>query len=335
VSVLVTGGAGYIGSHAVLALVDQGEEVIVLDNLTRGHRRLVDESRVELVVGDIGDRHLVRNILTGHPVESVMHFAACAYVGESMKCPAKYYQNNVASLINLLNETVGADVSKFIFSSTCATYGEPAESPVTESCPQVPVNPYGAGKLMAERILRDYDRAYGLKSVVFRYFNAAGADPQLRSGERHEPETHLIPLVLDTAAGGRSDISVYGRDYPTFDGTCIRDYVHVTDVAGAHLQGLKFLIKQGQSDTFNLSNGQGYSVQEVIDTAARVTGSTIPVVSADRRPGDPPVLIGNSDKARRLLGWEPQYRALEEIIQHAWSWHQLSSQEVAGCRGGF
>ncbi len=293
-TILVTGGAGYIGSHTVLALKQVGYEVVILDNLVYGHRDLVEKVlQVELVVGDTNDRALLDKLFTERTFDAVMHFSAYAYVGESV-----------------------------VFSSTCATYGVPSEVPIPEDHPQNPINPYGATKLMVERILTDFDVAYGLKSVRFRYFNAAGADPNGNLGEDHNPETHLIPLVLQTALGVRESVSIFGTDYPTPDGTCIRDYIHVSDLADAHILGLEYLLKGGNSAVFNLGNGSGFSVREVIDTAKKVTGKQIKVIECERRPGDPPALIGSGDKARQTLGWEPKYAGLEDILTHAWNWHQ-------------
>ncbi|MBD2463900.1 UDP-glucose 4-epimerase GalE [Oscillatoria sp. FACHB-1407] len=322
-TILVTGGAGYIGSHAVLALQQAGYGVVVLDNLVYGHRELVEEVlKTELVIGDTGDRQLLSNLFASHDIAAVMHFAAYAYVGESVATPAKYYRNNVLGTLTLLEAMLEADIKTFVFSSTCATYGIPKTVPIPEDHPQHPINPYGATKLMVERILLDFDAAYNFRSVFFRYFNAAGADPLGRIGEDHNPETHLIPLVLQTALGRRSAVSVFGTDYPTPDGTCIRDYIHVSDLATAHVLGLEYLLKGGKTDVFNLGNGNGFSVKEVIETAQRVTGRSITVVEGDRRPGDPPALVGSGDKARTVLGWQPQYADLEQIITHAWNWHQ-------------
>ena len=322
-TILVTGGAGYIGSHAVKALIGAGYEVIVLDNLVYGHRELVEEVlKVELIVGDISDRPLLDKLFASRNIAAVMHFSAYAYVGESVTDPAKYYRNNVIGTITLLEAMIAFSIKQFVFSSTCATYGVPHTVPITEDHPQNPINPYGATKLMVERILQDFDIAYGLKSVYFRYFNAAGADPAGLLGEDHNPETHLLPLVLMAALGKRDSVSIFGRDYPTPDGTCIRDYIHVTDLAEAHILGLEYLLKGGNTSVFNLGNGQGFSVKEAIDTARSVTGREIKVVMSDRRPGDPPILVGSSDKARDILGWEPKYPALKEILIHAWNWHQ-------------
>ncbi|MCS6812650.1 MAG: UDP-glucose 4-epimerase GalE [Cyanobacteria bacterium] len=322
-TVLVTGGAGYIGSHAVLALQQAGYSVIVLDNLVYGHRDIAETVlNVPLIEGDTNDRPLLDRLFTEHKIAAVMHFAAYAYVGESVTDPAKYYRNNVVGTLTLLEAMVAHNIKKFVFSSTCATYGVPKTVPIPEEHPQNPINPYGMSKLMVEQILADFDRAYDFKSVCFRYFNAAGADPQGRLGEDHNPETHLIPLVLLTALGKRSSISIFGTDYPTPDGTCIRDYIHVTDLADAHVLGLNYLLKGGDSQIFNLGNGNGFSVKEVIDAARQVTGREIPAVECDRRPGDPPALVGSSARARELLGWQPQYSDITEIIRHAWQWHQ-------------
>jgi UDP-glucose 4-epimerase len=322
-TILVTGGAGYIGSHAVLALKRAGYQVVILDNLVYGHRDLVEKVLgVELVVGDTNDRVLLDDLFKSRNVAAVMHFSAYAYVGESVTNPAKYYRNNVIGTITLLEAMLDASVKNFVFSSTCATYGVPTIVPIPEDHPQNPINPYGATKLMVERILADFDVAYDFKSVRFRYFNAAGADPSGLLGEDHNPETHLIPLVLQTALGKRESVAIFGTDYPTDDGTCVRDYIHVNDLADAHVLGLEYLLKGGDSAVFNLGNGSGFSVREVIDTARQVTGKQIAVVECDRRPGDPPALIGSGDKARQILGWEPKYSSLKDIITHAWQWHQ-------------
>ena len=318
--ILVTGGAGYVGSHAVKQLQRQGFPCLVLDNLVYGHNEFVRGA--DLIVGDSGNTELLETIFSQNDIEAVMHFAAYAYVGESVTDPAKYYRNNVGCTLNLLQAIVKAGTNKLIFSSTCATYGNPLKIPITEEHPQNPINPYGATKLMVERMLRDFDQAYGLKSIVFRYFNAAGADPEGEIGEWHEPETHLIPLVLDAAAGKREAVEVYGTDYETPDGTCIRDYIHVTDIAQAHALGLKELLSGKSSQVFNLGNGNGFSVREVIHTAERVTGRKVNVVETSRRAGDPPTLVGSSTKARQVLGWNPQFPTLESILLTAWQWHQ-------------
>jgi len=322
-SILVTGGAGYIGSHAVQALQNAGYEAIVLDNLVYGHREFVEQALgAKLIVGDISDRALLDEVFATHEITAVMHFAAYAYVGESVSDPAKYYRNNVVGTLTLLEAMLAASVKTIVFSSTCATYGVPQSVPVTEDQPQNPINPYGRTKLMVEKILADFDKAYGLRSICFRYFNAAGADPAGLLGEDHSPETHILPLVLLTALGKRESFSILGTDYPTPDGTCIRDFIHVADLAQAHVLGLEQLLKVGESDVFNLGNGNGFSVREVIETAKLVTGQPIKVTEGDRRPGDPPILVGSGEKARRILGWQPQYADLKEILLHSWNWHQ-------------
>jgi UDP-glucose 4-epimerase len=323
-TILVVGGAGYIGSHAVLALKQAGYEVVIFDNLEYGHRELVDRVLdVELVVGDTRDPAALATLFATHKIDAVMHFAAYIAVGESVTEPGMYYANNVVGTLNLLEAMRSAKIDKFVFSSTCAVYGVPQFTPLVEDHPFAPISPYATSKLMVENILADFDRAYGLRSVRFRYFNAAGADPSGRLGEDHSPETHLIPLVLLTAMGKREHISVYGTDYPTPDGTCIRDYVHVQDLAAAHVLGLKHLLSGGDSQIFNLGNGNGFSVKEVIETAKQVTGKEIKVVYSDRREGDPPILVGSSDRVRQVLGWQPEYPGLAEIIAHAWQWHQV------------
>lgn len=322
-TVLVTGGAGYIGSHTVLALQKAGYEVIVLDNLVSGHRDIVEKSlHVKFINGDISDRALLDRLFATYPIAAVLHFAAYMAVGESVTNPSEYYRNNVVGTLTLLEAMLAASIQKIVFSSTCALYGVPKSIPITEDHPQNPISPYASTKQMVERILGDFDIAYGLKSVCFRYFNAAGADPSGLLGEDHSPETHLIPLVLLTALGKRESVSIFGTDYPTKDGTCIRDYIHVTDLAQAHVLGLEYLLKGGDSQAFNLGNGNGFSVREVIEAAKLVTGGDIELVECDRRPGDPPVLVGSSDKARKILGWQPQYSDLRQIVTHALAWHK-------------
>jgi UDP-glucose 4-epimerase len=328
-TVLVTGGAGYIGSHAALALKEAGYRVVVLDNLVYGHRDIVEAVLdVEFVQGDIGDRAFLDKVFSTYPIDAVIHFAAYAYVGESVTNPAKYYRNNVVGTLTLLEAMVQAEVFKIVFSSTCASYGNPHQIPIPEDHPQSPINPYGMSKLMVEQILEDFDRAYGLRSVRFRYFNAAGADPQGRLGEDHDPETHLIPLVLLTALGQRDHITVFGTDYKTPDGTCIRDYIHVTDLADAHVLGLQYLLDDGETSVFNLGNGDGFSVKEVITAAREVTGLAIAVEEGPRRAGDPAILIGSATKARKVLGWDPQYSQIEVILSHAWQWHQKRHSDL-------
>ena len=322
-TILVTGGAGYIGSHTVLALQNQGYQIIVLDNLIYGHRELIEIfPAVKLIVGDINDAQLLKNIFSTYDITAVIHFAAYAYVGESITDPRKYYRNNVVGSLTLLEAMVDHGINKIVFSSTCATYGIPDTVPITEDQLQNPINPYGTSKLAVEKILLDFSKAYGFKSVIFRYFNATGADPKGRVGEDHTPETHLIPLILYTALGKRSQINIYGTDYSTPDGTCIRDYIHVSDLAQAHILGLEYLLQGGNTNIFNLGNGNGFSVREMIETAQLVTNRPIKVLEGDRRPGDPPILVGSSAKAHRILGWQPQYPLAKDILHHAWSWHQ-------------
>ncbi|MBD3380123.1 MAG: UDP-glucose 4-epimerase GalE [Candidatus Omnitrophica bacterium] len=318
--ILITGGAGYIGSHVNKELSRKGYDTIVLDNLVHGHEESVKWGK--LVKGDLSDEDLLDDIFGNNDIEAVMHFAAYAYVGESVEDPQKYYLNNVKNALNLLKALNASDTRHFIFSSTCATYGVPEEVPITEDHSQKPVNPYGRGKLMIERVLRDYSEAYGLKYASLRYFNAAGADPGTEIGEDHDPETHLIPLVLAAASGARENVEIYGTDYPTPDGTCVRDYIHVSDLAGAHIKALENLKRTSQSDVFNLGNGNGFSVREVISAAEKVTGSKINAVEAPRRPGDPAVLVGSAQKAREILGWQPRYDDLSAIIETAWKWHK-------------
>lgn len=325
--ILVTGGAGYIGTHAVLALQKAGYEIVVLDNLEYGHRELIEDVlKVNLVVGDISNRPFLDKLFTKHQIAAVMHFAAYIAVGESVAKPAMYYRNNVSGTLTLLEAMVASGVNKLVFSSTCAIYGMPMQVPMTEDHPKAPLNPYASSKLMVEQIIEDFATAHDLRSVVFRYFNASGANPDGLLGEDHNPETHLIPLVLQTALGKRKSISIFGTDYPTSDGTCIRDYIHVNDLADAHVLGLEYLLEGGKSEVFNLGNGNGFSVREVIETARLVTNREIKTVECDRRPGDASSLVGSSDKAQKVLGWSPQYSDLSKIIQDAWNWHQKRHQ---------
>jgi UDP-glucose 4-epimerase len=322
-TILVTGGAGYIGSHAVFALKKAGYNVIILDNLSYGHPELVKEVlQVELIVGNTGDRQLLDQIFSSHKISAVMHFAAYIAVGESVQKPAKYYQNNVTGTLTLLEAMIAANVKKFVFSSTCAIYGMPQEIPMTENHSINPLSPYATSKYMIEQILADFEVAYDLKSVIFRYFNASGANPDGLLGEDHNPETHLIPLALLTALNKRESLYIFGTDYPTEDGTAIRDYIHVNDLADAHLLGLKYLLNGGKSNVFNLGNGNGFSVKEVIETAEKITGKKIKVIATERREGDAPILVGSSQKAQKILNWQPQYTDLNTIIAHAWQWHQ-------------
>lgn len=314
-AVLVTGGAGYIGSVMVEALREAGEAVVVLDDLSRGHRAAVDRD-VPFYVGGVGDRDLVARVCREHGVESCIHFAAYAYVGESVNEPKLYFENNVAQGVALLGALVEADVRRIVFSSTCATYGEPTSVPIDEGHPQRPTNPYGWSKLFMEQALSAYERAYGLRYVALRYFNAAGATA--RHGERHEPETHIIPNVLSAAAGALPFVTVFGGDYATPDGTAVRDYIHVSDLCSAHLLALEHLRRGGASDRINLGNGRGYSVLEVIETARRVTGGAIEVRVEAARAGDPSRLVADAARARAVLGWRPQHADLETIIRTAW-----------------
>jgi len=318
-AILVTGGAGYIGSVAVEDLRSKGETPVVIDNLVYGHRAAIHES-VPFYEGNIGDQELVRRILNEHQIDSCMHFSAYAYVGESVENPQKYFENNLVETLKLLGVLMERDVKKFVFSSTCATYGEPQYTPIDELHPQKPSNPYGWSKFMVERVLESYDLAYGLKFVALRYFNACGAAGDC--GEHHDPETHIIPLVLFAAQGISPHVSVFGDDYPTPDGTAVRDYIHVSDLSQAHLLALEHLRSGKTSEFINLGNGSGYSVNEVIETARRVTGLPIEAKMAPRRPGDPSKLVADASKAHRLLGWKPQHPDLENIIESAWVWHQ-------------
>ena len=318
--VLVTGGAGYIGSHACKALAEVGYVPVTYDNLVYGHRSAVRWG--PFVHGDISDRAALDAVFkTWQPV-AVMHFAAFAYVGESVTNPGKYYRNNVAGTLTLLEAMRDASVGQFVFSSTCATYGVPNCLPILEDHPQNPINAYGASKLMIERMLQDFDTAHGLRSVCLRYFNAAGADPACETGEAHEPETHLIPLVLDAVVGARPNVTVFGTDYPTLDGTCVRDYIHVTDLAQAHVLALQALQSGAPTTAYNLGNGVGFSVRQVIDVVQQVTGLTVPVAFGLQRAGDPPALVGDASRIRAELGWAPQHADLADIIGTAWRWHQ-------------
>ncbi|MDP3817155.1 UDP-glucose 4-epimerase GalE [Pseudomonas sp.] len=318
--VLVTGGAGYIGSHTCKVLALAGHTPISYDNLVCGHLRAVRWGPLE--VGDISDRLRLDEVLAQYRPEVAIHFAASSLVGESVQNPGKYYRNNVLGSLNLLEALRDHGIDKLVFSSTCATYGMPVYTPIDEQHPQQPINPYGASKLMIERMLQDFDVAHGLRSISLRYFNAAGADPEGEIGEAHDPETHLIPLALQVALSQREHLQVYGVDYPTADGSCIRDYIHVTDLARAHLQALGLLLEGGQSDAFNLGNGQGFSVLEVIEQVRRITGHSIPFETVDRRVGDSPILTAQTEKARQVLGWQPQFSDLGLIIQHAWGWQK-------------
>ncbi len=345
--ILVTGGAGYIGSHAVRALTRAGHQPVVLDNLVYGHADIVEKTlKVPLVLGQVGDREVLEPLLRGRhpaldgtalegkPIEAVLHFAAYAYVGESVSDPAKYYRNNLGDTLTLLEALVATERPlPIVFSSTCATYGVPQQVPITEDHPQAPINPYGRSKWMVEQLLTDFAAAYGLPSVIFRYFNAAGADPDGDLGEDHDPETHLIPRVLDTMSGREPYLQIFGDDYDTPDGTCIRDYIHVADLADAHVLGLERLLRLREREEterrpliYNLGNGTGYSVQQVIETAKSVTGRGLLAHVAKRREGDPPQLVAGATRAHQELGWRPRYPELGTIIEHAWAWHQRRHQ---------
>ena len=318
--ILVVGGAGYIGSHMVCMLLEAGHEVVIFDNLSTGHRDAVLGG--VFVYGDLADPVALDGVFAQHRPEAVMHFASSIQVGESVLRPDLYYRNNFANTLNLLDAMVAHRVGHFIFSSTAAVFGEPDVVPIDEQHPQRPLNPYGRSKWMVEQVLADYDRAFGLKSVCLRYFNAAGADPHGRLGERHDPETHLIPLVLQAASGRRASIRVFGRDYDTPDGTCIRDYIHIVDLCTAHALALEHLAAGGESGRFNLGNGTGFSVQQVIDCVRQVTGVPILVEEGARREGDPARLVADATLARTVLGWTPVFPELHTIVTHAWAWEQ-------------
>jgi UDP-glucose 4-epimerase len=319
-SVVVAGGAGYIGSHMVRMLAESGYRPVVIDNLATGHAEAVTGSTLRQ--GDIGDRAFVTDLLQEFKPACVMHFAAASLVGESVVAPAKYWRNNLVQTLSLLDTMLECGVKQFIFSSTAAVYGDPVQVPMTELHPRQPINPYGQSKLAVENVLADYGKAYGLRSITFRYFNAAGAHPDGTLGELHEPETHLIPLVLQVASGRREVIARFGSKFPTRDGSCIRDYVHVQDLCDAHLLALRKLGEGAGSTVYNLGNGEGHSVNEVIAAARRVTGHPIPLRDDPPRAGDPPVLVADAARARAELGWTPRYAELETIIAHAWQWEQ-------------
>jgi UDP-arabinose 4-epimerase len=322
-NILVVGGAGYIGSHCCKALARAGWLPVTYDNLVYGHEWAVKWGPLER--GDILDRDRLDQVMTAHRPSAILHFAAFAYVGESVVDPGKYYRNNVAGSLNLLEAARDHEIERFVFSSSCATYGIPVSVPIGENSPQRPVSPYGASKLMVERILRDFDAAHGLRSIALRYFNAAGADPDGEIGENHDPETHLIPLALDAAAGRRPNLTVFGADYDTPDGTCIRDYIHVSDLADAHVQALRALEAGAETAAYNLGVGSGYSVLEVIDAVTCAVGRRPPIAMGARRPGDPAVLVCDASRARATLGWSPKFLRLEEIVGSAWSWSERSA----------
>ena len=321
-TLLVTGGAGYIGSHTVRQLVSEGHRVIVLDNLVYGHRDAIVDEAVELVIGEIENEELVEALFAQHQFDAVLHFAAYAYVGESVTDPGKYYRNNTAAPLVLLEAMRRHGCNRFIFSSTCATYGNPEYMPLDENHPQRPINPYGMSKLMLEHILQDYDHAYGIRNVRLRYFNACGAAADGSIGEDHNPETHLIPLVLMTLTGKRENITVFGTDYDTPDGTCIRDYIHVEDLADAHVKALNYLASDQPSIACNLGTGEGVSVKEIITITEKVTGKTVPLVYGERRAGDPPRLVAAPARAKEVLGWEAKHKDVSSSIEAAWNWIQ-------------
>lgn len=323
--VLVIGGAGYIGSQVAADLKQAGFLPVIVDNLSRGNRDIVERMQLPLEVGDITEQDFLQRVFREHAPAAVMHFAAFALVEESVSDPGKYYSNNLAATLKLLDAMRQFGVDKIIFSSTAATYGVPESSPISETVEQRPINPYGWSKLMVEQVLHDYAKAYGLHSVIFRYFNAAGAHPAGLVGERHDPETHLIPLAIKAALSG-TEFLVYGSDYPTPDGTCVRDYIHVADVAQAHLLGLEQLLQGGNGGVFNIGNGAGYSVLEVLRTIEEVSGLTLNKKFVGRRAGDPPTLVATATKLVRELGWQPRFGNLRAIIETAWRWHQIDSR---------
>ncbi len=325
--VLVTGGAGYIGSHTVRQLIKQGAEVTVLDNMEFGHRAAIVDKEVTLVKGDLGDPTVVYPLLMNGKFDAVVHFAAYIQVGESVTEPLKYYENNIAKPLTLIRAMILAGTKKFVFSSTCATYGVPTQVPIPETEKQDPINPYGSSKHMLEKVLKDCDHAYGLKSVFLRYFNASGSSEDGAIGEDHEPESHLIPVILQAIKGERDGITVFGTDYDTPDGTCIRDYIHVDDLADAHLRALDYLLKGGETNWFNLGTGKGLSVKQIIDAAEKVTGMKAPVSYGPRREGDPARLIADARKAADVLGWIPKHQDAQYIVETAWKWFN-------GPRGG-
>ncbi|MDO5851932.1 MAG: UDP-glucose 4-epimerase GalE [Methanobacteriaceae archaeon] len=323
--ILIVGGAGYIGSHVNKMLTEQGYETIVLDNLVHGHNEFLKWGKFYNC--DLKNKDKLEEIFEKEDIDTVMHFSSYINVGESVTNPSKYYENNVTNTLNLLDTMVKYDVKRFIFSSTCAIYGVPEKIPITEDLPKNPINPYGKTKLMIEEILKDYDTAYNLKSVCLRYFNASGADISGLIGEKHEPETHLIPLILDVCIKKRDDIKIYGTDYDTFDGTCIRDYIHVTDLADAHIKALEYLIENNESNEFNLGNNKGFSVREVIESAKKITNCEIKVTETPRRKGDPAILVGSGKKAKNILKWDPQFVDIDKIIKTAWNWHKNNLEE--------
>ena len=318
--ILVTGGAGYIGSHYTLYERERGNDVLILDNLVKGHREAALDA--QMIIGDVSDRALLDRIMAEHPIDAVVHFAAFASVPESVEHPERYYNNNVAATLTLLDAMRDHGVRYFVFSSSCATYGNPEYVPMDEKHPQNPITPYGESKFICEKMMAAFDKAHGLRFTSLRYFNAAGDDPQGRIGESHDPETHLIPIILQVAAGTRESVTVYGTDYDTPDGTCIRDYIHILDLAAAHGLALDRLRAGGSSEYFNLGTERGNSVREVIQVCGEVSGKPIKVIEGPRRPGDPPRLVASAGKAKKDLGWKPRFGELKEIVETAWNWEQ-------------
>ena len=318
-NVLVTGGAGYVGSHTAKYVAAAGHRPIVVDNLCRGHRWAVKWGPLEEV--DLGDQASLERVFRSYPIQAVIHFAAFAYVGESIGAPSQYFRNNLVNTLSLLDSMRAHGVNRLVFSSSCATYGEPRQIPITEGHPQDPINPYGESKLMVERALRWYGTAYGLKWTALRYFNAAGADPEGEIGEVHDPETHLIPRAIAAARGALPPLEIFGTDYETEDGTPVRDYIHVTDLAGAHLKALERMENHLSHDVFNLGTGRGHSVREVVAAVERISGWKVPLREGPRREGDPPILVADGTKAARQLGWEACHSSLDEIVATAWEWH--------------
>ena len=326
-SILVVGGAGYIGSHTAKHIAGIGGRPIVLDNLSTGHDWAVRWGPLE--IGDLADRERVRAVLEAHRITAVVHFAAHAYVGESIAEPRKYFRNNVANTLNLLDAMLDVGVKTIVFSSSCTVYGDAPEGPLSEDAPTAPVNPYGESKLMVEKVLRWYERSYGLRWIALRYFNAAGADPDAEIGEVHDPETHLLPLTIDAALERRPPLKIFGSDYPTPDGTAVRDYIHVADLADAHQRALAHLEGGGACGALNLGTGRGHSVREVVETVERIGGRPVPRSSAPRREGNPPSLVADARRAGIVLGWKPKFPDLETIIQHAWRWHTRADRPAA------
>lgn len=320
-NILVIGGAGYIGSHAVKRLKENGYNVIIYDNLSKGHKEVSEILSIKLIEGDLGDRAKLKEVFENEKIDVVMHFAAFSEVGESVIHPAKYYENNVAKVINLLTQMVDSKVKYFVFSSTAATFGEPIEETINENHPQNPINPYGNSKRMVEIILKDFEKAYGLKSVILRYFNAGGADDDGLIGESHNPESHLIPVILQTANGKRESIKIFGTDYPTKDGTCIRDYIHVNDLVDIHILSMEKMYSENLSLEYNLGNGKGFSVKEMVEMVKNVTEREFKVVEAERRAGDPAILVADPSKVIKELKWKSKYE-LKDIVSSAWNWEQ-------------